>query len=173
MNSKLDDIYSRRSIRKYTDQKISDDLINDLMEAAMAAPSANAQDPWRFIVVTDKVKLEETADLLEYGKMLNGAPLGIIVCGDQSAATGGELSYMVQDCSAAIENILVAANILGLGAVWLGVHPREHRVEGIRNLYEIPDNITPISVISIGYPAQKSAPRTRFDASKVKYNIWD
>lgn len=173
MNSKLNLIFSRRSVRKYTNQTVSDDLIRELMEAAMAAPSARAQDPWRFIVVTDKERLTETAGVLEYGKMLAGAPLAIIVCGEQEAATGQALSYMLQDCSAAVENILIAANALGLGGVWLGVHPRENRIEELRKIYGIPNEITPVAALSIGYPVQKAEPRTRYDESKIRYNRWD
>jgi len=172
MNPKLEAIFSRRSIRKYTDEKVSDEMIRDLLEAAMAAPSAIALDPWKFIVITDKNKLKATADVLDHGKMIADAPLGIIVCGDQKQAAAEALSYMIQDCSAAVENILIAANLLGLGAVWLGVHPRENRVEGLREVFNIPENITPLAAISIGHPDQNAAPRTRYDESKVHRNNW-
>ena len=121
---KLSFIFGRRSIREYQDAPVSDELVTDLLRAAMAAPSACAKDPWRFVVVRKRATLNLIADALPNGKMLAHAPVGIAVCGDLGAAHAGELSYLLQDCSAAIENLLLAAHALGLGACWLGVHPR-------------------------------------------------
>ena len=169
MNPKLDFIYSRRSIRKYTDCEIPDETVKELLKAGMAAPSAVAKDPWEFIVVKNAETRAKIAEALPNGGMLCEAPLGIIVCGDIEKAHGNLLSYMLQDCSAAIENILLAANALGLGACWLGVHPREERIEHIQKLFSLPENIIPIGGIAIGYPAEKQEPRTRYDESKVHW----
>lgn len=167
MNPKLDVIFGRRSIRAYENMAVPGDAIRDILEAAMAAPSACCKDPWRFVTVISKDMLTKIAAGLPHGKLLATAPLGVVVCGDVDKAHDGNLSYMLQDCSAAIQNMLLAAHALGLGACWLGVHPREDRIAHIRALLNIPANILPISVIAIGRPAETKEARTRFDESKV------
>ena len=128
LNEKLSALWGRRSIRVYAEAPIPDEAIADLLRAAMAAPSAAAKDPWRFVVVRDRAMLRRMAEVLPHGRMLAAAGAGFVVCGDLAAAHDGQLSYLLQDCSAAIENLLIAAHILGLGACWLGVHPREPRM---------------------------------------------
>lgn len=172
MNSKLNFIFKRRSIRSYHRKDIPDELLKDLLEAGMSAPSACAKDPWDFIVVKNKENLKAISDCLPSGKMLAEASAGIVVCGDILKAHSNELSYMIQDCSAAIENILLAAEVLGLGACWLGVHPREDRVKHIKDLLEIPQNVTPLSVISLGYPAEQRDARTRYTDDAVHSEKW-
>jgi len=172
MNPKLDIIFSRRSVRQYRDEPVGDEIINDLLEAAMAAPSAVAKDPWRFIVIRDKSLLVKISDGLPNGKMLADAAVGIVVCGSLEEAHDNQLSYMLQDCSAAIENILLAAAALGLGTCWLGVHPREERVDHLRTVLGIPENITPVSAIAIGFPAEEKEPRTRYNDAKVHHETW-
>jgi nitroreductase len=167
MNPDLRFVFKRRSIRAYTDRPVSDQMVNDLLEAAMAAPSACAKDPWRFIVVRDKKRLAEIANGLPNGKMLSKAAVGIVVAGDLEAAHSGELSYLLQDCSAAIENMLLAAAALGLGACWLGVHPREDRIAHVRSLLKMPSSMLPVSAIAIGCPADNPQPRTRYRESSV------
>ncbi|MBD3345424.1 MAG: nitroreductase family protein [Chitinivibrionales bacterium] len=168
----MSSVLSRRSIRSYKDEEISDEIVDALLHAAMAAPSACAKDPWRFVVIRDKSMLAQVCEKLPNGKMLARAGLGIVVCGDQNVAHDNQLSYMLQDCSAAIENILVAAPLLDLGAVWLGVHPREERVEHLREILSIPQNITPISVIALGYPDETKPPRSRYNSKCVHYEKW-
>ncbi len=168
----FDFILGRRSIRAYKDKEVSDELINTILEAAMAAPSACAKDPWRFIAVKDRDQLKKIADGLTHGKMIASAGVGFVICGDIDAAHDNQLSYMLQDCSAAIENLLLAAHILGLGSVWLGVHPREERIEHLRRLFLLPENIIPISCIAVGYPDEKKEPRTRFNKDHVHYDKW-
>jgi nitroreductase len=172
MNPKLAPIFARRSVRRYTDQPVADDVVQDLLDAAMAAPSACAKDPWEFIVLRDLALQAKAADLLPNGPMLATAPLGFVVCGDLERAHAGELSYLLQDCSAAIQNLLLAASTLGLGAVWLGVHPRQERVDGLRELFQLPANILPVSCIALGYPADTPEPRTRFNADYVHNGGW-
>jgi nitroreductase len=169
---KLQFIFHRRSIRKYTDQKVNEEMIRVILKAAMSAPSAVAKDPWRFIVVTSKEKLKEISNGLPNGQMLANASVGIVVCGDITAAHGNELSYMLQDCSAAIENALLAAGEIGLGAVWLGIHPCEGRIEHIRNLFKLPKNIIPVSCLSIGYPAEQKASGNRYNENYVHWEKW-
>jgi len=171
-NPKLSLLFGRRSIRAYQPTPVSDELVSDLLAAAMAAPSACAKDPWRFVVVRDRAMLEAMAAALPHGKMLTGAAVGIAVCGDRAAAHGGELSYLLQDCSAAIENLLLAAHALGLGACWLGVHPRQPRIDAMTKLLRLPENIVPVSCIALGWPAEAKPSRTRFDASYVHVEVW-
>jgi len=148
---------------------VSKEIVKDLLEAAMAAPSACAKDPWRFVVVRDREQLARIADGLPNGKLLEKAAVGIVVAGDKASAHGGELSYMLQDCSAAIENILLAATAFGLGSCWLGVHPREDRIAHVGSLLKMPDSWVPVSVIAIGWPAESQPPRTRYQEGSVFY----
>ena len=170
MNPVLQPIFARRSVRKYTDQAVDDALVYDLLEAAMAAPSAVKKDPWIFHVVRDRRRLNAMADALPNGQMLRHAPVGILVVGDLQRAHGGELSYLLQDCSAAIENLLLAASMLGLGACWLGVHPREERIRAMRELFGLPETEVPVSAISIGWPAEHLPARTRYRDDAVVYH---
>lgn len=172
MNGKLDFIFNRRSVRKYSEDPLPEGAIRDLLEAAMAAPSAVARDPWRFVVVEDKATLESITDGLPNGQMLKEAKAGIVVCGLISEAHDNQLSYMLQDCSAAIENTLLAAAALGIGSCWLGVHPREERMDHLRDLLDIPEDVTPMGVISLGMPAKRPEPRTRYSESKVHREKW-
>lgn len=172
MNSRLRFLFSRRSIRVYQNQDVADDLVRDLLEAAMAAPSAVAKDPWAFVVVRNREMLCRIADGLPNGTMLRDASLGIVVCGDLPRAHQRQLSYMLQDCSAAIENLLLAASTLGLGACWLGVHPREERVQHVRSLLSIPDPVIPVAAIAIGWPAESPEPRTRYREDAVHHETW-
>jgi nitroreductase len=172
MNSKLDFIFSRRSIRKYQDKEVPEEMITDLLEAAMAAPSARAKDPWHFIVMRSRETINKITKILPNGKMLREAPIAFIVCGDINKAHRQEESYMLQDLSAAVENILIAANTLGLGACWLGVHPREDRQSGIRQLFDLPDHIIPMCGIAIGWPAEQPESRTRYRQERVHLEKW-
>lgn len=172
MNSALESIFARRSIREYEAKDVDESLVSDLLQAAMAAPSAVAKDPWEFIVVRDKEMLRRVAEGLPNGQMLAHAAVGIVVCGDPNRVHDGQLSYLLQDCAAAIENLLLAASMLGLGACWLGVHPREERVAHVRSLLNVPEPVTPISVVSIGWPAQSPPPRTRYRADAVHFETW-
>jgi nitroreductase len=167
MNQKLQTIFARRSVRAYTDEPIADATIRDLLEAAMAAPSAVARDPWHFHVVRERETRVAIAAALPNGQMLRDAPLGIVVVGDLAQAHDGALSYLLQDCSAAIENLLLAASMLGLGACWLGVHPREDRIVRLRAIFELPPNMLPVACIAIGWPLQRPEPRTRYRSSAV------
>lgn len=172
MNPKLELVFGRRSVRRYKAGEIPESAVNDLLQAAMAAPSACAKDPWHFVVVRDPETLRRMADGLPNGKMLGDASVGIAVCGDPARAHDGQLSYLLQDCSAAIENLLVAAAGLGLGACWLGVHPREDRVAHLRIVLGIPPSILPVAVIALGFPGEEKPPRTRYAADKVHQEKW-
>ncbi len=164
----IETIFSRRSIRKYADKPVSEVDIQALLEAAMAAPSASNQKPWHFIVVDEREVLEQLGEAHPYAKMLFEAPLSIAVCGDASISK----HYWPQDCSAATENLLLAATALGLGAVWLGVYPNDDRIESVRRILHLPANVYPLNLISIGYPAETKEPRTQFDRSRVHRGRW-
>jgi nitroreductase len=172
LNEKLSPLWGRRSIRAYADRPVPAETLTDLLCAAMAAPSAAAKDPWRFVVVQDRAMLLSMAEALPHGRMLAEAGAGIVVCGDLAAAHDGQLSYLLQDCAAAIENLLIAAHLLGLGACWLGVHPREPRIAALRTLLDIPAGIVPVSAIAVGFPAERKEPRSRFDARYVHFECW-
>jgi len=169
IDEKLGFIFGRRSIRAYTPQAVSDENVQKLLEAAMAAPSAAATDPWRFVVVKNREMLSRIAEALPYGKMVGSAALGIVVCGDLEAAHDKQLSYLLQDCSAATENLLLCASILGLGACWLGAHPREQRVKSLQEILGLERSVIPVACIAIGYPAETKEPRTRFNPDYVRF----
>jgi nitroreductase len=164
----IEPILARRSIRTYTDEPVADDEITKLLEAGMAAPSASNKRPWHFVAVTDRETLDQLAEYGSHWQMLKEAPLSIVVCGDPSISE----KYWVQDCSAATENILLAVSMMGLGAVWLGCYPRPERVGPTKKLLGIPDPVEPLSVLSIGHPAEEKEARTQYDEERVHRNGW-
>jgi nitroreductase len=166
----LKEIFERRSIRKYTGKPISDKNIEDLLKAAMASPSAGNQQPWEFIVIKDKEILNEITKVHPYSQCLTEAPLAIAVCADLNKETNK--GYWVQDCAAATENILIEAQYLGLGAVWLGIYPREDRVKELRKILNLPEEVIPLSLVSIGHPAEKKEPSNRYNQSRIHINKW-
>lgn len=172
MNPALAPLFARRSVRKYRDQPVSAAIIHDVLEAAMAAPSANAMDPWDILVVQQPDVLAKIAAGLPNGNMLSGAPVGFVVCGNLERAHGQQLSYLLQDCSACIENLLLALSMLGLSGVWLGVHPRADRIAHLKHLFQLPEHVLPIGAIAAGYPAECPPPRTRFAETRVHREQW-
>jgi len=167
----LEAILTRRSIREYTSQAVPDELIKKLLSAAMQAPSAGNQQPWHFIVVTERNQMNSLADALPFGKMLHTAPLAIAVCADFEAARYPD--YWVQDCSAATQNLLLAAHALGLGAVWLGVYPLEERMAGVKQILGLPEQVIPLCIVALGYPAAVPEPPVmRFDEARVHHEHW-
>jgi nitroreductase len=163
-------IFNRRSIRKYTDKVVSEDLIEKILRAGMAAPSAGNEQPWHFIVIDDKDVLNEIPKFHPYSQMLKQASHAIVVCGDRSLQKYE--GYWVQDCSAAMQNMLLMAQDLGLGAVWLGVYPVQERVSGLKKLLSLPEGVTPLSIMSLGYPAEAKEPEDRFNSSRIHKNGW-
>jgi nitroreductase len=163
-------ILNRTSIRKYTSQPVADSQVQQLLKAAMAAPSAGNEQPWEFVVLRDRKILSAIPKFHPYALMLYEAAAAILVCGDLSRDK--HKGYWVQDCAAATENMLLAAVELELGAVWLGVYPIEERVSGLRRLLNVPETVVPFSLVSIGYPAERPKPADRFDASRIHYDKW-
>jgi nitroreductase len=172
MDQRLQFIFARRSIRAYTSEPVSEAAVTSLLQAAMAAPSAMAKDPWRFVVIQQSAALRRIAEALPHGKMLADAAVGIFVCGDLEVAHDQQLSYLLQDCSAAIENLLLAAAALDLGACWLGVHPRQNRVKAISQLLGLPAQVIPVAGIAIGHPAENKEARTRYCQQYVHHERW-
>jgi len=167
----VENIMTRTSVRDYTDQTISADTIEMLLRAGMAAPTAVNKQPWHFVVVNSREKLDQLAQTNPYAKMLEKAPLAIVVCGDMSKALEGEArAFWIQDCSAATENILLAAHALGLGAVWTGLYPDEERVDAVSEVLKLTDNIIPLCTIVIGYPAEQPQPKDKWKPENVSYN---
>ena len=172
MNAKLKWLFARRSVRQYKPGEVPDSAVTDILEAAMAAPSAGGKDPWHFVVFRDRARLSRVAEGLPNGRMLESAAVGIAVCGELQRTHDRQESFLIQDCSAAVENILLAATALGLGGCWLGVHPRTDRSAHIRKVLSIPEDVIPIAVVSIGWPSEPPQPRTRFNPSAVHYEAW-
>lgn len=163
-------ILNRRSIRKYNNEPVGKDAITSLLKAAMAAPSARNQQPWEFVVIDNRKILDQVPNIHPYAQMIKEAPVAILVCGDKTREkTEG---YWVQDCAAATENILIAAEDLSLGAVWLGVYPRKERVDGITKLLKLPNHIVPFALIPLGHPAEHKEPSNRFDTARIHSNGW-
>lgn len=167
----MDAILKRRSIRKFNNQPIPEEDIKQLLEAAMAAPSAGNEQPWHFIVITERGILDKVPTIHPYSNMIKEAPLAILVCADMTL-NKYDVDYWVQDCSAATQNILLAATAKGLGTVWLGVYPRKERVEGLSKLFSLPEHIIPFALIPVGYPAEEKPPINRYKEERVHYNKW-
>ena len=165
-------IFGRRSVRIYEPGEIGADTVRTLLEAAMAAPSAMTRDPWRFVVVREPAVLGRLAAVLPGGRMLASASLAIVAAGDLEAAFESQISYLLQDCSAAIENLLLAAHGAGLGACWVGVHPSEEAVRQVRELFDLPSRVVPVAVIALGRPGEHLEARTRFQPGSVHYGRW-
>ena len=167
----IDNIMTRTSIRKYTNETVSKADVEKMLRAGMAAPTAVNKQPWHFVVVTDRAKLKELSG--GRGKMLEQCALAIVVCGNmEKALTGKAQEYWVQDCSAATENILLAAHALGLGAVWTGCYPIEERVANVSKALKLPETIIPLCTIVIGHPAEQPTPKDKWKPENVSYNVF-
>jgi nitroreductase len=166
----LEAIHTRRSIRKFKDKPIPRELITELLRAAMSAPSAVNAQTWIFIVIDDRKLLDEIPTYSPYASMCREAPLAVLICGDTSLEKAP--GFWVQDCSAATQNLLLAAHAVGLGAVWTGVYPVKDRVEGFRKAFGLPDNVIPLAFVPIGYPDQHPGSQDRFDRKKIYCNAY-
>jgi nitroreductase len=166
----IEAILTRRSVRKYTDNRVPEDLVKQLLRAAMAAPSAANEQPWHFVVITDRSIMAQVPSFHPHSHMLKEAALAILVCSDPSLElTKGR---GVLDCSAATQNLLLAAHALGLGAVWLGIYPVEERMNGMRKLLNMPSRVVPLALVSIGYPDERLRTEERFKPERVHYQRW-
>jgi nitroreductase len=168
----LNTLSERRSIRKYQDRLVTRESIEQILRVGMSAPSSGNSQPWQFLVVEDKATLDRLSEVRGYAPMLKEASHAIIVCRDMNRKDEFVEDFWIQGCAAATENILLAVQALGLGAVWLGVYPVQEIVEGIRALFNLPENIIPFSVVSLGYPAEEIAALDRYDEARVHWNLW-
>ncbi len=166
----LEAIYTRRSIRTYLDQLVPKELIQNLLAAAMQAPSARNQQPWQFIVIDDRAILGKIPEFMPNAAMAAEAPLAILVCGDLDLEESE--GYWMVDCAAAVENMLLAAHALGLGAVWCGVYPRKARMEGLQQLVGLPKNVIAHSLVVLGYAAERVPSEDRYRPERVHHNQW-
>ncbi len=172
MNPTLETLFRRRSIRKFTDRPVDDETLTLLLQAGMAAPSAMNSQPWEFVVVTDPQVLARMRARLPFAH--HNPPAGIVVLGSPERAhnTAGRL-FWEQDCSAAMENMLIAAVGLGLGAVWIGLHPIAPFVSAVRKVLDLPKEVTPLGMMHVGYPAEEKPARTQYDADKVYWQRYE
>jgi len=166
MNPTLDSIFKRRSIRKYSDQPVEPEKLDLLLQAAMAAPSAMNCKPWEFVLVSDPDRLAQFRKRLIFGN--RNAPAAIVVCGNPRLSSNPIARlFWQQDCSLAAENMLIAASSLGLGTVWVGVHPVKEFVRIVREIVDLPRHVTPLALIYVGYPAEDKSARSQYDASRI------
>jgi len=165
-NATIATIHERKSVRHFTNQKVTNSQLEVLLKAGMAAPTAVNKQPWAFVAITDKAVLNELEQDLPYAKMLSQASAAIVVCGDLNKAIKVD-DYWIQDCSAATQNILLAAESIGLGAVWTGVFPRQERIEVVKTVLGLPEHMVPLNVIPIGYPTGEDQPKDKWKPENV------
>ena len=168
----LENIHSRKSVRQFTSEPVTEAQTETLLRAAMAAPTAVNYQPWRFVVVTEREELNAIADILPYAQMLRQAPLAIVVCGETTWMGGAENQYWQQDCAAATQNILLAVEALGLGAVWTGVYPNKDLYPKLHDFLNLPSNVQPFCCIPIGYPAGNDQPKDKWKPENIHYGKW-
>lgn len=161
---------TRRSVRRFTDEKIPEDLLIDCIECGMYAPSAGNEQPWHFILITDPQILKKIPSIHQYAQMMNDAAAGIVVCFDPTLEKHNPMS--VQDCAAATQNILLAVHAMGYGSCWLGVYPREKRMQGFRDLFKIPDHVVPFSAIAVGKPVKEKTEVDRYKSDRLHRESW-
>jgi nitroreductase len=166
----LDAIFNRRSIRQYTLQEVGDDQIEILLKAAMYAPSAVNKQPWEFIVFRSHETMQQIIDVHPNASMLSQAKAAILVCWDETRAH--DAGYGPVDCAAATQNILLAAHSIGIGAVWVGIYPRQQRMQVVHKIFSLPDHVQGFSVIALGYPAEQRTLPNRFDKQKIHLEKW-
>ena len=163
-------IKTRRSVRTYTDAPVSDALVEEVLRCGMQAPSACNEQPWQFVVVRDTATLAKVGGINPYAAYAKNAPVAILVAGDLGLDKCG--GYWIEDTSACAENMLLAAHALGLGAVWTGIYPLPERVEAFRALFGMPENVTPMALLVMGYPAEHPAPKDRFLPERIHREKW-
>jgi len=168
MENVLDLIFKRRSVRIFSKQKVKKETLTKLLQAAMAAPSASNSRPWEFIAVTNEETLKILRSKLKYGKY--NAPAAVVVCANLKIAKNeSAYRFWVQDCSAATENLLIAAAGMDLGTVWIGSYPKDDVMDTLRVTLGIPEDVFPLSFIYVGYPAEEVFPRTQYSEDRVHW----
>lgn len=166
-NPVIQNILQRKSVRSYAGRPVEQEKVEVLLEAGMAAPSGKNAQPWDFIVITRRDLLDEMAEKLPYAKMLKDAPVAIVVCADRTKSP-----YWYVDCSAATQNILLAAEALGLGAVWTATYPYRDRMDVVKELCGLPGSYDSLCIIPVGYPARENKPKDKYDAEKIHREVY-
>ena len=168
--SALDNIFSRKSVRSYTDQPVSQEQVETILKAAMAAPSGMNAQPWRFVVVREQATKDKLA--IGFNKMIAKAPVVIVVCGKTTNKLGGTNNNWTADCAAATENLLLAVEALGLGAVWTACYPYDERMNPTIEALGLPDNVKPYCIVPVGYPAGNDKPKDKWKPENIHYEKW-
>lgn len=166
----LEAILNRRSIRQYTSEQVTDDQLSVILKSAMYAPSAVNKQPWHFIVFRDKKTMEQIIDVHPNASMLARANVAIMICWDEHLQH--DVGYGPVDCAAATQNMLLAAHSIGLGAVWVGIYPRQPRADAVHKIFGLPEHIKGFAIISIGYPAEKKTIPERFNENRIHREKW-
>lgn len=169
----LECIMTRASVRDYLDKAVPDTIVEKILRAGMAAPTARNRQPWEFIVITDQTLKDSISGSFEYAAMVGKSAFDVVVCGNSDLWGDNdtpEVGNWVLDCSAATENMLLAAHALGLGGVWCGVYPNPERISRLSGLMRLPENLVPLNIVSFGYPAAEVTPKQKWDPAKVRYN---
>lgn len=171
----IDNIMARKSVRSYTDQQVPEEMVETMLRAAMAAPSAMNIQPWEFVVLNEREELDALADKLKYARMLKEAPLAIVVCANtimvDREGNRRVNPFWQQDASAATENLLLAAEALGLGAVWTAASEGERAI-AVREALNMPEDVMPLCVVPVGFPAVDEQPKDKWKPEKIHYNNW-
>lgn len=173
MQTPIDNILTRVSVRQFTGEPISQQQIDTLLQCAMAAPSAINKQPWAFIVITDTALLQRIGNEMPNSRCQNNPACAFVPCGDLTKAIPDLPEFWINDVSAATENLLLAAHAMGLGAVWTGVHPSAERVAQLQGILGLPEHIVPLCIVPVGYPAETPAIKEKFSADNIHYNGWN
>lgn len=172
MKDAMSIIHSRKSVRSFTGQSVSREALETIVKAGMAAPTAMNRQPWSFVIVSDKAALNALKENLPYAKMLEKAGAAIVVCAHPDKAVNGSTEFAVIDCSLAGENILLAVEALGLGAVWTAAYPDPERMAAVRKILAIPETVIPLNVIPIGHPTGDDKPKDKFKPENIHWDKW-
>lgn len=171
----LECIMTRTSVRQYSDRAVSDTIIEKILRAGMAAPTAANCQPWEFVVITDQTLKDSITNSFQWTKMVKDAPFSVVVCGNTERFYEDDrrdIGFWVLDCSVASENMLLAANALGLGGVWCGIYPEKDREKEMTEILNLPSNLIPLNILAFGYPQTKPVPKKKWDPAKIHYNAF-
>lgn len=172
-NEVLECIMTRASVRRYTSEKVNDSIITEVLKAGMAAPTAANQQAWHFVVITDQTLKDTITDAFQWTKMVKDCAFAVVVCGDMSRLFEDDREkggFWTLDCSAASENMLLAAHALGLGGIWCGIYPEEDRMTRLSAILDLPPDLRPLNILSFCYPEAPATPKEKWDPEKVSYN---
>jgi nitroreductase len=172
--SMIETIHQRKSVRNFTDRKVTKSQLEKIVRAGMAAPTAVNKQPWAFVAITDREILDKLGSGLPYAKMLLKAPAAIVVCGNlEKALQGWGQQFWIQDCAAASQNILLAVESMGLGAVWTAAYPAKDRMETVTKVLNLPKHIVPLNVIPVGYPVGVEKPKDKWKPENLHWQVYN